>query len=534
MVELGFEEIPIYRLEPGDDVQDLITSLQEAQDPLAVFMDHAEATVLKNPVNLRLLQGYAREGQQRLILISEDPIVQSLAGEEGIECYPGEYELAAALGVLPQPRGEESDGEGESKKWYQRSGVVISSDRNADMPEPIATVSVRRPALQQWLVLAIAMVSIGLLYYALVPKVTVVVNPSPLVYQQTIEILGVVPDLIGTDLGTLPVLPLDTVRAVIETEAVVTATGTQTLGTALAKGVAVFINEGDEAITVPKGTRLGTGEGIVFGTDKAITVPGRSTEYFLDVAAGVRAGQEEVSITAVEPGDEANVAAGRVRLLVDSELGKRLMVRNPEPTRGGASIQQTNVTEDDIRRAEAVCSRQAGLKAGEILQSVANDKGSVVIPESIQVEGISLEPEVSIGDEAQTVKVLARFRAEGQAFRRKDLGELMEQELGKHLPENLALCQPKFEIERLEATLQEGTVLMSADVKAPVHRRLLASDLAKLFAGLSRQEVAELAKILDADSIEIMPREVEHLPRFPHWIRVDIPVPEAAVTGSHR
>ena len=46
-------------------------------------------------------------------------------------------------------------------------------------------------------------------------------------------------------------------------------------------------------MVVPKGTEVKTGEGVVFQTDEAVTVPGRSTEYFLDVAAGVRAGQRK-------------------------------------------------------------------------------------------------------------------------------------------------------------------------------------------------------------------------------------------------
>ena len=129
---------------------------------------------------------------------------------------------------------------------------------------------------------------------------------------------------------------------------------------------------------VPKGTRL-TGEGILFATDAPVVVPPRSTEYFLDVATGVRAGQQEVTITALEPGEQGNVAAGRVRFFADGALGEKLTVRNPEPLRGGTSVQQTQVTEEDIQRAESACQRQANLKAAEILQAKAGEAGTVLI-----------------------------------------------------------------------------------------------------------------------------------------------------------
>lgn len=510
---MGFEKRAVYRLEPGDELQDLVGALQKTQDPLAIFMDHAEASVLKNAVNLRLLQGYAQEAQRQLMLISEDAIVQALAEEEGIECYTSEYELAEALGLLAHTPSKKPESSGDAQ-------------------EPLAQVTVRRYGLQQVMVLFIAMVAVGLLYYALMPKVTVVVTPGLLVYQQTVEMLGIGADDKEAEANTLPILPLHLVKAVIETEAVVSATGNQTLGTAFAKGVAVFINEGSDPVNVPKGTEVKTGEGVVFQTDEAVTVPGRSTEYFLDVAAGMKAGQKEVGITATKAGEEGNVAAGRIRAFSDSALAKQLVVRNPEPIRGGVSIQQTKVTEEDVKRAETVCAKQASLKAGEILQAKVGPTGLVLIPESIAIEKDGLEPDIAIGEEAQAVKVLARYQAQGQAFKRRDLGEVLERELSRQLPEELVLYQPRFEIEGLIATVADSAITLVADVKAPVHRRLPVGELARRLVGLERQEVSELGKALDVDSIEIVPHDVGRLPRFAHWIKVEVKVPEGEVAKS--
>lgn len=474
---------------------------------MAIFIDHPSVPVLKNRVNLGLIQNYAREAQRQLVIISQDAVVESLAKELGIEWYASEASLADALGVL------------------QADEATRAFEPTLD---PLVSSSLTRPSLQRWLVLVMAVLAVGLLYYALTPKVTVLVTPELLIYQEKIELLGMGPHATDVDLGSVPVLPLHAVKAVLETEATVSATGSQVIGTSAAQGVAVFINEGNQAVTVPKGTQLHTGTGVVFLTDSAVTVPGRSTEYFLDVAAGVKAGQKEVQIIAADKGEGGNVAAGRIRELGDAKLAASLVVRNPEATTGGTSVQKMIVTEDDIKQAEAICRRQAKLKAGEILQSKAAETGSVVVLESVSLEDVFLEPSIEVGSEGQAVQVVARFEAIGQSFHRKDLGEILQLELERRASPDLAIFEPKFEIERLEAVPEGATIAMVADVRVPVYRRFVAKDFASLLAGLRLQDVGELAKALDAESILVEPDTMEYLPRFAHWIKVEVGAPKAA------
>ncbi|NLJ85420.1 MAG: hypothetical protein GX322_03195 [Firmicutes bacterium] len=515
---------PIYRLEPGDEMPDVMAVMGKDLEPSVILIDHPLVTVLKNPVNLRLLRDYAREAQRQLIIVSEDPMLPILCHELGIECYGNESELRQTLGT---GRQIESTSEADRELEENWSAAPINVEA------PLVETTVWRPTLQRWLVLIMAVVAVGLVYYVLTPKVVVTVTPQLFNYQQTVRIAGVSSG--GSEHGedNLPTLPLEPIKAVLETEAIVTATGSQTLGTAFATGVVVFINETDQAVTVPKGTELATGEGVAFKTNAAVTVPGRSTDYFLDVATGVRAGQKEVGITALEKGSQANVTAGRIRLINNSKLNEVLTVRNPEPTGGGASIQQPVVTEEDIEKAKAVCLRQANLQIEEILQNKANQTNSILIVESATLEQRAVEPSVEAGSEAQTLRVLARFEARGQAFRRGDLGEIIQRELERDLPLGIVLYQPKFEVERLTANLEDNAVvLLEADVKAPVHRQILAGEVARLLAGLRRQDVEELSKVLDAESIAIEPDNASYLPRFAHWIKVEVGAPEAVMVDS--
>jgi hypothetical protein len=168
----------------------------------------------------------------------------------------------------------------------------------------------------------------------------------------------------------------------------------------------------------------------------------------------------------------------------------------------------------------------------EILQAKADGEGTVLILESVQLEKESSQPDAEAGQEAETVKVTARFRALGQSFRRQELGQLLRQELEARLPEDLVLFQPKFEIEQLSAAVGDGNIVLTGEVAAPVHRRLPEAQLAALFAGLERREVDEMAKVLDAASIVIEPADVGHLPRLAHWIKVEVTAPETVLAGG--
>ncbi|NLK08335.1 MAG: hypothetical protein GX316_06495, partial [Firmicutes bacterium] len=440
--------------------------------------------------------------QRQLVLVTNDSLLQSLADEYGILWYHDEKQLRetltdAAVGV-------------PSRKFESPAIVQANS-------KPLG--------FQRWLILITAVLAVGLLYYVLTPKVTVTVTPELLIYQEQVDLLGTPAGTAITMHEQLPQLMLQPIKAVLETEATIAATGSEIIGTSAAAGVVVFINEGEQAVVVPKDTKVQTGDRIMFATEVEIEVPGRSTQYFLDVAAGIKAGQQEVTVIALEKGEQGNVAAGRIRELVDHDLGTSLVVRNPESTSGGASRQRTVVSETDLERGFQVCRRQAELKAEEILQTKTFEDESVLIPESVSLNDLFSEPSLEVGSEAQSIHIVARYEAQGQVFRRKDLAGLLQREIQQKLPSDFLLFEPKFEVEELTGTADQGAMPINVRVKAPIYRKLDAGEVAKLIAGLRLQDLTEFAKVLDVESVQVEPTRREYLPKFTHWIRVQIDTP---------
>ncbi|NLK08050.1 MAG: hypothetical protein GX316_05050, partial [Firmicutes bacterium] len=74
-----------------------MSALRASEDPAAIFVDHPSVSVLRNPVNLKLLQSYALEAQRQLVLVTNDSLLQSLADEYGILWYHDEKQLRETL-----------------------------------------------------------------------------------------------------------------------------------------------------------------------------------------------------------------------------------------------------------------------------------------------------------------------------------------------------------------------------------------------------------------------------------------------------
>lgn len=522
---MGVEQRRIYRLEPEDDISDLMTILRTTPETAVIFVDQPGVSVVRNEINLRLLLGYARDGDRQLIMVTTDPLLQRLCARTGIRCFPTEAEALAESGTVLSFDAAGASGEDELKIGKAR----LASTADAAGKEDRGGKLQRKPAFNRFVALIIAIIALGLLYYIFTPKVTVVVTPRLSIFRQTVKMMGVPPES-RQEAAEKPILPLKPVEAVIETQADVFTTGSQVVGTERARGVVVFLNEGEKPVVVPAGTIMTTAGGVQYKTEKAVTVPARKTEYFLDVPAGIAAGRAEVSIVALEAGVSGNVAAGRVRRFADPGFNRQLTVRNPEAIGGGAERRQSIVSEEDLERAEAICQQRAVLQAGKILQSRAADRDNVLIPESVQVERIERQSTVEAGAEAREVTVMTRFRATGMAFARQDLGQVLKDEITRHLPEDMALYRRKFEVESLKAALTDtGNVQLEARVSAAVYRRLSTTELVAALAGLSRQDVESIARAVALEKIEIMPDNVARLPRFRHWIRVEVDLPPSAV-----
>jgi hypothetical protein len=114
-----------------------------------------------------------------------------------------------------------------------------------------------------------------------------------------------------------------------------------------ATGNVLFVNQSDQPVTIPAGTRVTTSAGtrIVFQTTSAAVAPP-------EVGATV-----EVEVVAIQPGPEGNVRVNQVNR-IDGPLSVQLDVRNAEPLTGGVSRSERAVSEADHSRLRSQVLQQ--------------------------------------------------------------------------------------------------------------------------------------------------------------------------------
>jgi hypothetical protein len=101
--------------------------------------------------------------------------------------------------------------------------------------------------------------------------------------------------------------------------------------------------------TIPGGSVVSTAGGVQFKTDRSITLPAAKFDIFADPQ--VTPSRGSVSVTAVKPGPESNVAANTIRKVPPGEDADVTRVNNANPTDGGSRNEFPQVSQAEVNAA---------------------------------------------------------------------------------------------------------------------------------------------------------------------------------------
>lgn len=431
------ELIPVER---DEQINGLVRRLRQSPARQVAFAVPEEAPVLRNQVNLRLLQFYAEQEKKRLTLVTADVVVQRLAEEAGVQWSLPERS--------PAPVAAESPDETP----VHLPGPAPAAGPTAARRFPL------RPRLAHLLALPLLVLLIGSWQLLAGPAVTVTVRPA--VEERSLEasLRGV------TGTGTPDDVRLTLLQRPVSGSGSAPATGRRTFGVSRARGSVTFLNQETKAIRVAAGTVVTTAAGTAYRVTATVEVPAVKTEYFMKIAVGVRAGQAEARVEALEPGSSGNVAEGRVVRFRTPPAGN-LQVTNPEPLKGGEDRSVAVVTAADVGRAEREAAAALARQARPLLEGVLED-GTALIPDSVRLSPPALSSGAHPGDEATQVGANATATAFGLTYRPEELTRLAGESFRKRLPAGLTLvpgslsvAPPRF--ARVEPQLVEFIVPVS-------------------------------------------------------------------------
>ena len=324
-------------------------------------------------------------------------------------------------------------------------------------------------------------------------------------------------------------LPGRTVSREISETAQAPATGRRIVPDAPATGQVVFVNKGDKAVVVPRGTVL-AGAGPRFLTRDDVTV-GAS------VSAGLqqRVGMNRVNVVAVQGGPAGNVDRFQITR-IEGPLSAALQVHNDAPTRGGTEKQVAFVTADDRRQLQESLHRTAHER---LLQQVQGqlpspDKETVVPWAGANPQLVEATFSKNADEEATSVSLTVKLRYGATVFANEAYNTLVRQlaatSLGQSKPGFEAVPQSVRPEPPELVGVENGVVRLNGKLSATVRPRLdpgeLRSHLSSRTPAEARAYLATLPGVAGAE-VDLWPGWLGRLPWVGQRISVAVADPGA-------
>lgn len=517
-----------------DDITAIISKVKASKEKIVALVPPKRVGVLQSAVNLRLLARSATHSDKRLVIITNNHALASLAASASL---PVAKNLQSKPELAPISALEVDDGDdiingndlpiGEHAKQAKNDddestiASAIADSELADSPksdQPSKRTKARGGAkvpnfntFRKKMVAGIVagVLLIAFLVWALIfaPRATVVVFAKT--NDQSVNAKVTVNDKAITDLSK------ETIKAikVKKTEKKTidfAASGSKNLGEK-AKGTVTFSTDSISALgtTIPAGTSLSTSGGLVFTTDTPVTMTISNSD-------GAQA-----SVTAVEQGAKYNAANGS---LTGAPSG--ITAEMSDPTSGGTDRVVKVVTAQDIQKAKEVLTEDESTSEIES-QLKSSLKNAKEIQGSFKVNYTELKSTPAVGAESQSGNAVLSTTVEYVLYGvnktdiSKYLDSYLKQELGKKSDQRIYdNGAQKVEFQDI-ANAKDGIklTLIATAKRGP---KLDEDEIRKRVLGLKTGEIQEeLQSIQGIENVEVN--------YFPFWVG-SVPSDEDKVT----
>lgn len=449
-------------VEPSDELNTIIHRVRQIEDEEIVIVFPEKGDLFQDPVLMHLLSQYGKSWKKKIIIDSADPVIRHNAETAGLD-------------VLDLKVPERPMNEGKRAGWVERLTVIL-----------------------------VILLAFGGLTYFAVPRAVVVVTPA--VHEFSERVKAPLNQLSGVQL--------------VEVSTMITrrtpSTGRQTVGITKSTGEVVLVNQSSESILVPRGTIVTTGGDTAFLLTRDVKVPAVSTQYFMDIPTGLQAGQASAPIEALTAGSRGNVAEGRIQHIVDFDL----VVRNPEPTKGGTDTVLSVSTIEDIDRARGLVERDGPHLTLEALQTAAPER--IVLSDSLQFE-LEIMEQTPLGEETEEVFVSALSKGKVHVIDKETLRKELQSELERLLPGDFLVVDGSLEVSNFVVEGLPGAQTLEIAVQGQRRGKVSGERLIDRLIGQPRDELNKIkVDFPEIAEIEVRNFRGDKLPRWRHWLTVQI------------
>ncbi len=401
-----------------DDITAIIGKVKDAKHKIVALVPPKRIGVLQSAVNLRLLARAATQSDRRLVLISNNKALASLAATakipvaKNLQSKPEIAEIAAldiddgndVIDGAELPVGDHAKQAGISMNEVDDAVVAAAGAAAVDGLEkatppsdgksvqPKVKRGVKVPnfnIFRKKLVLIIigVVLLIGLLVWALAfaPRAKVIVS------MQTTD--SAVSQLVNLSISAETSADNNIIKAVTrqhtdDVEVDVVATGEKNVGEK-ATAVVKLSRLSPESTTVPAGTELESQSGLIFVTDSTATIPASEPCFPTFCAQSTTVG-----VTAAERGAKYNGASGE---LDGGPSGMNAEFQ--DASTGGTDKTATVFTSGDIEKAETAADKAIDEDAARTALKDQFGDDFIVIDSSLQVSKSGLKTDAKVDAE---------------------------------------------------------------------------------------------------------------------------------------
>jgi hypothetical protein len=312
-------------LDADDDLGTIRSKLESSSAEEIYLVIPRRSSVLRTPLEFRILARIANEMSSETILVTDDPARRRLANQEGFRTRRGLRTLKHLM-------------------W--------GPDQNP--PRFVVPDWLPLPTLTSFFSLLGLLIVAGLLIFGFYPQMHVTLVPQTRTVSQAVDVTAD-PDAKSADASS-GTLPASVISVPIDVSGSVQIPSDRSIGSDRAHGEALVTSQRASTSSLPKGSKVGVDGGPEFTTDQDLNLPPR---------VPVRVG-----ITAVDPGTTGNVAPGAITVFNGSGLDQ-LQVTNQRPTTGGTDRQAKLVSDDDRKALDVQLRNDARAKGLAQLQQKA-------------------------------------------------------------------------------------------------------------------------------------------------------------------
>jgi len=269
-----------------------------------------------------------------------------------------------------------------------------------------------------------------------------------------------------------------------------------------ARGVLTIYNEYSTSSRILIPSRFISADGKLFWSTKTITIPGLKYEK-----SKIIPGKVDVEVEAAEAGKEYNIGPSSFALpaLAGSPLYTAIYAKSFSPMTGGFIGEVSQVTKDDLNKAEAILTQELRNETEDsLVNSVSKD--FILIKDTISQEIVKNINSKEAGSEADSFDKELGIKLQVVGFKKADLDEFVKSTLDLNIEKEKNLQEKSLEtIYNLKSFDEKSKkVVLTVEINCKTYFKINDKELKKNLLGKSMNELKIfLSNLEGVEKIEI-------------------------------